>query len=253
MIDEKATLPVGLSAREVAARLRHAADAIGHHKYVLAFYLADMDHRRLYQLTGHGSTIHFGETQLEMDARRTREYVQVGRTLRELALVESEPLCVMIHHLGKVSDNFIAETLLKTLAAEHRAPGAPGGPATWQQGLGVVQRFLVDDVGVLPTLHPSGSRFVIGQRETPLGLRATHRAPCAVTARHERLRVALAPHDVGPRAHAAGDNAKLTVAGRHCALARDDHVLAEVVLPRNVVVVTPDRLGVHLEGAHALP
>jgi hypothetical protein len=88
MIDEKATLPVGLSAREVADRLRHAADAIGHHKYVLAFYMADMDHRRLYQVTGHGSTVHFGEAQLEMDARRTREYVQVGRTLRELALVE---------------------------------------------------------------------------------------------------------------------------------------------------------------------
>jgi len=88
MIDEKATLPLGLSAREVADRLRHAADAIGHHKYVLAFYLADMDHRRLYQVTGHGSTVHFGEAQLEMDARRTREYVQVGRTLQELALVE---------------------------------------------------------------------------------------------------------------------------------------------------------------------
>jgi hypothetical protein len=92
MTDIKETLPerlpMGLSARQVAERLRGAVDAIGYHKYVLAFYLADMDHRRLYQVTGHGSTIHFGEAQLEMDARRTREYVQVGRTLQELALVE---------------------------------------------------------------------------------------------------------------------------------------------------------------------
>jgi len=88
MIDTKSTLPIGLSAREVADRLRHAADAIGYHKYVLAFYLADMDRRRLYQVTGHGSTVHFGEAQLEMDARRTREYVQVGRTLQQLTLIE---------------------------------------------------------------------------------------------------------------------------------------------------------------------
>jgi hypothetical protein len=88
MTNKNATLPVGLSAREIADRLRHAADAIGYHKYVLAFYLAEMERRRLYQVTGHGSTVHFGEAQLEMDARRTREYVQVGRTLQELALVE---------------------------------------------------------------------------------------------------------------------------------------------------------------------
>ncbi|HWN69626.1 MAG TPA: D-alanyl-D-alanine carboxypeptidase/D-alanyl-D-alanine-endopeptidase, partial [Haliangium sp.] len=54
-----------------------------------------------------------------------------------LAHVDSEPLCVLIHRLGKDSDNFVAETLLKTLAAEHRAPGADAQPATWQEGLAV--------------------------------------------------------------------------------------------------------------------
>jgi hypothetical protein len=77
----------GLSAREVADRLRRAVDEIGHHKHVLAWYLADMERRRLYQVSGHGSTVHFAETQLDMDARRTREYVQVGRSLQELDLV----------------------------------------------------------------------------------------------------------------------------------------------------------------------
>ncbi|MEM7202230.1 MAG: hypothetical protein AAF628_18315, partial [Planctomycetota bacterium] len=50
----------------------------------MAFYLADMEQRRLYQVTGHGSTVHFAEAKLEMDARRTREYIQVGQTLLEL-------------------------------------------------------------------------------------------------------------------------------------------------------------------------
>jgi serine-type D-Ala-D-Ala carboxypeptidase/endopeptidase (penicillin-binding protein 4) len=67
-----------------------------------------------------------------------------------LAFVESEPLCVLIHRLGKDSDNFVAETLLKTLAAEHREPGADARPATWQEGLAVVQRFLTDHVGLAP-------------------------------------------------------------------------------------------------------
>ena len=77
----------GLSAHEVVERLRYAVDEIGRHKHVLAWYLADMEERRLYQVSGHGSTVHFAATQLDMDARRTREYVQVGRSLRELDLL----------------------------------------------------------------------------------------------------------------------------------------------------------------------
>lgn len=68
-----------------------------------------------------------------------------------LAYIESEPLNVIVHKLGKDSDNFVAETLLKTLAAEHREAGADGAsarPATWQEGLEVVNRFLTDHVGL---------------------------------------------------------------------------------------------------------
>jgi D-alanyl-D-alanine carboxypeptidase/D-alanyl-D-alanine-endopeptidase (penicillin-binding protein 4) len=65
-----------------------------------------------------------------------------------LAVVESEPLNVLVHKLGKDSDNFVAETLLKTLAAEHRDGSADAQPATWQEGLDVVNRFLTDHVGL---------------------------------------------------------------------------------------------------------
>jgi hypothetical protein len=81
-------LSYGLSASEVADHLRHAADRLGLNKRVLAFYLADMDDRRLYQVSGHGSTVHFGDAHLDMEPRRTREYVQVGRALQDLYQVD---------------------------------------------------------------------------------------------------------------------------------------------------------------------
>lgn len=67
-----------------------------------------------------------------------------------LAYVDSEPLSVLVRQLGKSSDNFVAETLLKTLAAEHRDAAAGDAPATWQQGLDVVRRFLIEEAGLPP-------------------------------------------------------------------------------------------------------
>lgn len=85
-------LTFGLSASDVGHRLRAAVDELGRNKRVLAFYLADMEERSLYQVSGHGSTVHFGEAQLEMEPRRTREYVQVGRALWDLVLID-EAFC----------------------------------------------------------------------------------------------------------------------------------------------------------------
>ena len=79
----------GLSAKEVGDALRRASDELGRNKTVLAFYLFDMEERRLYQVSGHASTVHFGEAQLDMEPRRTREYVQVGRALQHLELVDN--------------------------------------------------------------------------------------------------------------------------------------------------------------------
>ena len=78
----------GLAAAAVGHRLRRAADEIGDNRRILAFYLADMRDRGLYLESGHGSVEHFGEAQLEIRPRRTREYIQVGRALRGLELVD---------------------------------------------------------------------------------------------------------------------------------------------------------------------
>ena len=77
----------GLPPEAAVAHLRRAASEIGRNKYNLAFGLADMERRKLYMLSGHGTTVHFARTQLEIEPRRTREYLQVGRALHELDLV----------------------------------------------------------------------------------------------------------------------------------------------------------------------
>jgi hypothetical protein len=78
----------GLPADEVGRRLRHASDELGCNKRKLAFYLFDMDERRLYQMSGHASTVHYAESQLDMSARRTRELLQVGASLQSLRLLD---------------------------------------------------------------------------------------------------------------------------------------------------------------------
>jgi D-alanyl-D-alanine carboxypeptidase/D-alanyl-D-alanine-endopeptidase (penicillin-binding protein 4) len=69
----------------------------------------------------------------------------VPRTARQLASHDSAPLIDVLRDMNKASNNFVAETVLKTLGAETR--GAPG-PATWEDGLAAVRRWLVDDVGL---------------------------------------------------------------------------------------------------------
>ena len=78
----------GLNAAQVGDRLRDASDQLGINKRVLAFYLLDMEERRLHLVSGHQSTVHVAEAQLDMEARRTRELVQVGRSLQSLTLVD---------------------------------------------------------------------------------------------------------------------------------------------------------------------
>jgi 5-methylcytosine-specific restriction endonuclease McrA len=78
----------GLCAHEVGEQLRRASDDLGINKRRLAFYLFDMSERRLHQVTGHASVVHFAEAQLDMDARRTREHIQVGRSLQSLQLID---------------------------------------------------------------------------------------------------------------------------------------------------------------------
>jgi D-alanyl-D-alanine carboxypeptidase/D-alanyl-D-alanine-endopeptidase (penicillin-binding protein 4) len=53
-----------------------------------------------------------------------------------LAVHESAPLAVTVRGMGKFSNNFVAEQLLKVIGAETRAAGQP---ATWEHGLQAVR------------------------------------------------------------------------------------------------------------------
>lgn len=61
-----------------------------------------------------------------------------------LAEHESRPLAEVIRDMVKNSDNYIAETVLKTAGAEARLAAGTPGPATWNDGLALVHRTLTD-------------------------------------------------------------------------------------------------------------
>src|SRR5687768_16599849 len=75
----------------------------------------------------------------------------------------------------------------------------------------VRRRRLVDDAGILSALDALGRLDMILDAEAALGLRPRHRAAGAVAATGEALRVALAAHDVRARAHAARNDAEITL------------------------------------------
>jgi len=81
---------------------------------------------------------------IRLDVRRASKGT-VPRTGRILAVHESPALVDVVRTMNKHSNNFIAETLLKTLGAETRA--IPG-PATWEDGLAAMRRWLIDEVGL---------------------------------------------------------------------------------------------------------
>ena len=64
-----------------------------------------------------------------------------------LASRHSQPLSVIVRSLGKYSNNYVAEMLLKTMGAELVARGRP---ATWDDGLEVVRHFLNEELGFDP-------------------------------------------------------------------------------------------------------
>lgn len=68
---------------------------------------------------------------------------QVAPDARLLYLHQSDTLDLVLKKLNKDSQNFIAEQLLKTLAAEVKGP-----PGTTQKGVEVVEEFLAQDVGI---------------------------------------------------------------------------------------------------------
>lgn len=61
-----------------------------------------------------------------------------------LAEHESRMLADVVRDMAKSSDNFLAESVLKTAGAEARITAGTAGPATWADGLAVVHRALLD-------------------------------------------------------------------------------------------------------------
>jgi len=80
-------------------------------------------------------------------ARLGRGVVPV--TARPLAFHESASLGEVVRMMNKTSNNFIAETLLKTLGAETIAQAGPTPrPATWADGVAAIRRWLIDVAGL---------------------------------------------------------------------------------------------------------
>jgi D-alanyl-D-alanine carboxypeptidase/D-alanyl-D-alanine-endopeptidase (penicillin-binding protein 4) len=88
----------------------------------------------------------------------------VPETARALASSTSEPLTVLIRDLNKYSNNFMAETLLKTIGAEAGAP-----PGTWAKGLEAVRSWLAG-IGLKDGTfrYDNGSGLYDSNRFTPL-------------------------------------------------------------------------------------
>jgi len=80
-------------------------------------------------LADHGVTIR----------QRTIGSATVPLTAKLLAAHDSAPLADVLRFMNKLSDNYIAETVLKTIGAETK--GAPG-PASWADGLTAVRAQL---------------------------------------------------------------------------------------------------------------
>lgn len=79
----------GLAGKEVRRRLRAGLAVCDAGHRILAFYLVEMDERRLYNETGHANAAHFARLQLGLNRRRAAELIRVGRVLQELPAIDA--------------------------------------------------------------------------------------------------------------------------------------------------------------------
>jgi len=104
----------GLPVAEVQARLLKGMRLGDTGKRLLAFYLADMDERCLYQASGHSSTRHYALQVLHLDRPRTSELLTVGRALLTLPAID-RAFCE-----GRLSWSKVLE-LARVVSPEHEA------------------------------------------------------------------------------------------------------------------------------------
>lgn len=93
--------------------------------------------------------MYFGQTLKQMLGARgikVKGKVKPGVTPRQSRLVyvaQSDTFDIILKRLNKLSSNFVAETLLKTMGAEGR-----GAPGSFAKGIDVVEDFLSREVGI---------------------------------------------------------------------------------------------------------
>ncbi len=78
-------------------------------------------------------------------------FAAVPTNAQPITLHDSAPLGTIVREMNKSSDNYFAETLLKTLGAETRATP---GPATWSDGQAALQLYLAK-LGLPPGTYRS--------------------------------------------------------------------------------------------------
>ncbi|MCA9680499.1 MAG: D-alanyl-D-alanine carboxypeptidase/D-alanyl-D-alanine-endopeptidase, partial [Myxococcales bacterium] len=91
------------------------------------------------------------------DIRLGKKKIKTGvvpAKARLMASHDSAPLGEVVRDMNKTSNNFIAETLLKTIGAEAVAAATPPDqvprPATWADGQAEVRRWLAEEAGLDP-------------------------------------------------------------------------------------------------------
>jgi len=78
----------GLAVSEVHSHLQQGLRLKDTGQRILAFYLTEMEDRRLHQASGHRSTIQFAGDRLGLDRRRARELIAVGHKLLGLPAID---------------------------------------------------------------------------------------------------------------------------------------------------------------------
>jgi D-alanyl-D-alanine carboxypeptidase/D-alanyl-D-alanine-endopeptidase (penicillin-binding protein 4) len=83
-----------------------------------------------------------------IQVRRTIKMGRVPRLAVKIFTFRSPPLGELTRKINKISQNFMAEQLFKTLGAEFFGP-----PASWYKGQRVMRAFLKEEVGIAPASY----------------------------------------------------------------------------------------------------
>jgi Holliday junction DNA helicase RuvB len=87
-VPQALVLEEGLAFAEIEQRIGTAYAAAGLRHRVIAFYLQQVDARRLYQLSGFNSTPRYGMARFGMSRREARELLAAGKALQDLPLID---------------------------------------------------------------------------------------------------------------------------------------------------------------------